>query len=38
MLNSTEISYSDVIAAYPTITHFHDHYTKQGALKKIFDD
>jgi len=36
MQANNEIRLRDIIAAYPTIEHFRDHYTNQCYLNRIF--
>ena len=37
-IEQTRITLRDILGAYPTLAHFHEHYQKQGFLKRIFYD
>ena len=37
-VEQTRINLQEILGAYPTLTHFHEHYEKQGLLKRILHD
>lgn len=37
-IEKSRINLQEVLGAYPTLTHFHEHYEKQGLLKRILHD